>query len=676
MDRSFTINLATQQTIDAMDHLVAVLSLDGTIEMINHEWRIASKDQNGSTGSTAIGVNYFDILEKSEEFLLLFCIKKVLSGEHSSYRHTYPCHSPEKDQYFEMIVSTIKEGHDIVGLMVQHIDTTKFVDSQDQISDILESMTDGFFALDPNWKITHANQEALRLLHVSRKDIIGLSVWHAFPHLLNTEFEDAYRRAVAERITIRLEAYFDPKKTWFQVHLYPRKNGGLTVYFQSINERKRMEEQLFHSAYYDELTDLPNRKSLQKEINDSIAFSENKLEQFTVFFIDVDGIKNINDLYGHHMGDELLKQLGDRLEDITKGHFVARFGGDEFVLLYRGKAHTKDYERFSKSILLEIQRPFQILNYSEFSITASIGVSQYPDDGVTTEDLLSAADTAMYKAKEDKGNKVAVYHKQMKDTLAHRMLLLDLLKKAIDSDDLYFLFQPQVSALDGKITGIEVLSRWKDQHFGFISPGEFIPLAEESGLIKNITTKLIDHVFPLLKSWVDEDLFNGKVAINFSTLLLESDAFIEDFIKKLQIYDFPPGTIEIELTESVQLLTSPKINHHLQVLRQKGVRIAIDDFGTGYSNFAYLSEFPLDKVKIDMTFIHQIGTNKRVEEILHVLIQLSKKLGYDCVAEGVETKEQLNFLLQKKCKYIQGYYFFAPMEPEKLLLELNNQLPS
>lgn len=674
MGHNLTINLTTQEMIDAMDHLVAILYLDGSIKMVNQAWKAASENRSGNVTLTSIGVNYFDILKNSGELSLLHCLNKVSSGDFSQYKHTYPCHSPDREQYYEMTVTPIRDENKIQGLMIQHIDSSEFVGYKDQLNDIMESMTDGFFAIDSNWKITYVNKEALRLLGMKIDHIIGKSVWHTFPSLLNTKFEDGYHKATSQKKTVRIEEYFEPKKTWFQVHFYPRKHGGLTIYFQSINQRKKMEERLIRSAFIDDLTGLPNQKYLQKEITESIAFTEH----LTIFFIDIDGFKNINDLYGHNMGDELIKQFSDRLEDITEegNHFVARFSGDEFVILYRGKAHNEAYDSFSNLIIQEIQRPFQILQHNEFSITASIGVSQYPHDGVTAEELLSASDTAMYNAKERKGNQVTVYHQQMKENLAYRMLLLNQLKKALETDDLYFVFQPQVSLSSGKITGIEVLSRWNDAHFGHVSPGEFIPLAEESGLIKNLTNKLINQVFPLLKDWLDQGLYKGSLAINFSTSLLEADSFIEDFITILKSYSFPPGTIEIELTESVQLLTSPEISGHLETLRKNGVKIAIDDFGTGYSNFAYLSEFPLDKVKIDMAFIHHIGTNIRVEEILQSLIQLSKKLGYDCIAEGVETKEQLQFLQKKHCDLIQGYYFYPPLGQSKLLTELKKQLPS
>jgi len=659
-----------------MDHLVAVLSLDGTINMVNHAWQVSSEEGNANNVLTNIGVNYFDFLKSTGELSLLHCINKVSSGEYPQYKYTFPYHLPNKEKYYEMTVTAIKDENGLNGLMIRHIDTTKFVDCQVQLANIMDSMTDGFLAIDLNWKITYVNKEALRLLSTRLDRLLGKSVWRAFPFLVNTNFEKAYLKAATQQRTVKIEEYYEPKKTWFQIHFSPRKQGGLTIYFQSINKRKRVEERLIRSAYIDDLTGLPNRKYLHKEITESIAFTENKQESLTVFFIDVDGFKNINDLYGHNMGDELIKQLGDRLEDITKAgnHFVARFGGDEFVVLYRGKAHTKEYDHFSNLIIQEIQQQFHILQNSEFSITASIGVSEYPNDGITTEDLISASDTAMYKAKERKGNQVAVYHQQMKENLATRMLLLDLMKKAVHTDDLYFVFQPQVASTSGEIIGIEVLSRWKDARLGHISPDKFIPLAEESGLIKSITNKLINQVFPLLKEWIDQDLYKGSLAINFSTSLLEADSFIDDFIPKLQSYNFPQGTIEIELTESVQLLTSFTINNHLNILRENSVKIAIDDFGTGYSNFAYLNEFPLDKVKLDMTFIHHIGTKKRVEEILKVLIQLSKNLGYECVAEGVETKEQLQFLIDQNCDFIQGYYFYRPLEKEQLLTELKKQL--
>ncbi|WP_416148481.1 EAL domain-containing protein [Salipaludibacillus sp. HK11] len=675
MDHNLNINMTTQQTINAIDQQVAILSLDGTILMTNQEWNDSLKKLDHAPCLANIETNYFDFLERTMNISLLSNVEKVISGELSQYSYTYPYHSSTKEQYFEMIVSVIKDNQHVQALMIRHIDATTMKDYQGYLSNILESMTDGIFTLNRNQKITFANKEAIRLLKVPTERILGKTVWQAFPSLLHTEFEAGYIQAISTNTTVKIEAYFEPQKTWYQVHYYPRKQGGLAVYFQSINKRKEIEDKLIYSAYYDELTGLPNRKSLQLEIQKSID-ATGKNDNLTVFFIGVDSFKNISDLYGHNIGDELLKHLADRLKSITNENssFVARFGGDQFVILCREKNTIQKSDQFSKQILQEIQKPFHILHHNEFTITASVGISIYPDDAITVGDLLSTADTAVFKAKEQSGNRVVYYQREMRETLAHRMTFLNLLKKALITDDIYFVFQPQVALSTGKITGIEVLTRWIDSQYSNISPAIFIPLAEESGLIKNITEKLIVKVFPLLESWLNQGFFTGSLAINFSTPLLESDSFINDFISSIKRFEFPPGTIEVELTESVQLLTSQHINSNLQLLRRNGVKIAIDDFGTGYSNFAYLSKFPLDKVKIDMTFIHHIGTNQRTEEILLVLIQLSQKLGYDCIAEGVETKEQLLFLAENKCELIQGYYYYRPMEQKQLTIELKKQL--
>lgn len=673
MSHQSLVNITAQHMLDAINDQAAIIGTNGKVLMVNQAWSRFSSHISQAVRAVP-GADYFSILEELGEHDLLSHIHSVLAGYSENCSYVAKCDENRQEQYTKITVSAIHDNNIMTGLLIRQSDNTSTIQNQYQLSDLMESMTDGFLAVGHDWEITYVNNEALRLLKSKRDFLLGKKVWEAFPKLVGSQFETGYTEALARQKTVRVEEYFTPRKMWFQVHFYPRTDGGMTIYFQSINKRKRMEEKLIHSAYYDELTGLPNKKMLQRTLTELIA-DEKEEARFLIFFVDVDGFKNINDLYGHHTGDLVLKRLGDRLKNATleKDHFAARFGGDGFVAVYHTRADSGDDSRFAQNLLNQVSKPFKLDGHHEVSLTASIGVSKYPEDGKTVNDLLSMSDTAMYESKKLKGNQVTPYHYKMTEKLVNRITLLEKLKMAIINHDLDYVYQPMVDIENRSICGIEVLTRWFDPEAGYVSPGDFIPLAEESGLIRKITENQILAVFPYINDWRNETGYTGTLSVNLSTSLLETSDFIHFFTEQMAKHHIPSGVIELELTESIQLFTNPEIIRHLKMLKKHGVTIAIDDFGTGYSNFAYLSELPLDKVKIDMSFVHHIGENQRVEKILASLIQLSKTLGYACVAEGVETEAQLEFLGRHACGFVQGYYFYRPLSADNLFTILKNE---
>lgn len=676
MDHEYSNKPTTQDVIDAITDQIAILDLHGTIIKVNKSWEKFTTPRSPDLTSTGVGTNYFRVLEENAgKFSILQKIKAISEHKLAFYEKSYPCHTSGARLWFNMVVTPIFDGNGQVNeIMIRHIETTSLAEYENRLIDILESMTDGFIAIEKDWTISYVNEEACRTLKTSRERLLSHTIWKAFPSITNSNIADGCFKAMNEQVTVKLEEYIEADKAWYQVHLYPRCGGGISGYFQSITQRKEMEKQLVDVAYYDDLTNLPNRNYLNKKIDELIEYSKHKKYGFAVLFIDLDSFKNINELYGHTTGDLFLKQVSKRLQGlISAPHFLGRFSGDGFVILFSGDTNSCDFHHLTEKLLIDIAQPYDVNGVPGFSTTASVGLSIFPKDGVNLDGLMSTADAAMFEAKRLGGNRLVPYDKQMKETLVVRTKLLEEFKAALETENIFFVYQPQIDTRSNQIKGLEVLTRWQKNNHSFVPPDTFINLAEETGYIKQLTEKLIDNVFPQLLEWQKAGIYRGMVSINLSTPLLHQDQFVDYLIRKVDEYQFPSGMLEMELTESIQLFTSDKIKHNLSLLRKAGIKIAIDDFGTGYSNFAYMSRFPLDKVKIDTAFIKQIGKSKRDEQILQSLIHLVNTLGLDCVAEGVETKDQLSFLEKYNCCLVQGYYYYRPIKAADLTPVLESQ---
>ncbi|MBB5173397.1 sensor domain-containing protein [Texcoconibacillus texcoconensis] len=654
-----------QQFVDGIDDQIAVLDLTGLIIIVNVSWMSFAKEIRHDPKEFGIGVNYLDVLQEEGRPLPTEIVQEVIY-EKTVYQQTYSYQIGDENRWYKMSVSPVVNDKDeTYAVMVRHIDITDVVEYKNEVYEVLESITDGFLGISEDHTFFYVNDRAAEILQMDTEELLGRDYFEVFPDLEGTKFADGFYRAVDDKETVRMEEYYPRLDAWYQVHFYPRQRGGCSIYFQNIDERKRTEEQLRFSAYYDELTHLSNRKYLDQAIDDMIERASTQGQTFAVLFVDLNDFKRINDLYSHAEGDLLLEEMAKRLKNfLGSEHFIARFGGDEFVVLIEnrdGKAgHNR--EMFSKLLLREIQRPIQIAD-NEHTVSASIGISYFPDDGETKGDLLRAADTAMYSAKriKTKGDEVKTYEKQMHTDLSYRVKLLEDFSAALENDDIYFVVQPQVEMDTGKIIGAEFLTRWLHPEFGMISPMTFIPIAEESGLMTPLTEKLLDQVMTSLTVWQNDDGYKGSVALNLPTALLSNRTFMEQILYWIDEYKIPKGSLEVEITESVQLFSTLNTQDHLAMLKEAGVLISIDDFGTDYSNFSYLMQLPVDKVKIDRSFVRQIGVDQRSEDVLEALILLSEKLGYACLAEGVETEEQRDFLVNKGCRFAQGYFYFKPM---------------
>ncbi|CCO07442.1 EAL domain-containing protein [Desulforamulus hydrothermalis] len=435
---------------------------------------------------------------------------------------------------------------------------------------------------------------------------------------------------------------------------------------QELAERRRMEEILLHMAYHDALTDLPNRSLFNDRLAVAIAQAARHKKMLAVIFLDLDYFKVVNDTLGHDMGDLLLKGIAHRLTSLLRqGDTIARIGGDEFTILLNDINRPADASRVAQKIIDNLQEPWVIGNH-EFHITTSIGIAIYPTDGRDVETLVKNADAAMYHAKEAGRNNFQFYTPAMNDKSLQRLELENNLRRALERDEFVVYYQPQVEIATGKIIGAEALVRWQHPHLGMIPPGQFIPVAEDTGLIIAIGEKVLRMACTQNKAWQDGGLPPIRVAVNLSPRQFLQQNFVDKVAQILKDTGMSPRWLELEITESLAMKDVELTEKTLLELRRMGITIAIDDFGTGYSSLSYLKRLPIDTIKIDRSFVWDLSTDPDDTSIVSTIIILAHNLKMKVVAEGVETQEQLNILRQQHCDGLQGYLFSGPLPPDEL----------
>lgn len=439
--------------------------------------------------------------------------------------------------------------------------------------------------------------------------------------------------------------------------------------------RIEMEHKIIKLAYYDYLTGLPNKRLFKDRLNQCIINSARNDAALMVLFLDLDSFKRINDTRGHATGDELLKAVSGRITNtLREDDTVCRVGGDEFLVLVKN-LEERHIEKLSVKILDIFKKPF-IINNHELFITTSIGGAIYPIDGEDVDTLIKNADIAMYKAKEEGKNKFRLCTSIIKDRVIEEMKLTNSLYHALERNELELYYQPQLSVVSGEIIGLEALIRWHNPKLGLVNPGEFIYIAEKTGLILPIGEWVMRSACSQNKKWQDAGILNVPIAINLSVNQFQNTEIVELITNILKETDLNPSYLELEITENIIMKNAEYIIESLKQLKQLGVKVAIDDFGKEYSSLNYIKQLPIDKIKIDMSFVQGINVNHKDEAIINVIIVLAKNLGLKVIAEGVETKEQLEFLEEQMCDEIQGYYYYKPMSAthiEELMVKINGR---
>jgi len=434
---------------------------------------------------------------------------------------------------------------------------------------------------------------------------------------------------------------------------------------RDITERKQAEEQINYMAYHDALTGLPNRRLFRDRLTDALARARRKGHLVGVMFIDLDRFKIINDSMGHAFGDLLLKHVAERLTNCVGGHgSVARMGGDEFTILLPDLHGADVAVQIVRDILESIRLPI-VLEGQELQVTISIGCAFYPNDGEDVETLMRHADIAMYRAKEQGRNNYELYTPRMNDLVLERLAFENDLRKAIAAEEFVLYYQPQMSTSSGDVVGVEALVRWMHPRRGMVSPAQFIPLAEETGLIIPLGQWVLKTACAQNKAWQEVGFAPVRISVNLSMSQFKQQDLVEMIGKTLTETGLEPRYLELELTESIAMQNADKAFEKLNQLKAMGIGIAIDDFGTGYSSLSYLKKLPIHTLKIDKTFVHNLTIDVHDGAITSSIIAMAHNLKLNVIAEGVETDEQLDFLRMQNCDQIQGYLLSPPLPKEE-----------
>ena len=455
---------------------------------------------------------------------------------------------------------------------------------------------------------------------------------------------------------------------YLETRFVPRDKVSVLAIVRDITDRKNSEAQIFNLAYYDELTELPNRQLFSQSLEQTIALAHRDGQKFAVLFVDLDRFKRINDTLGHSVGDELLKEVAGRLRNCTRsgdtvirvaggedgGIKLARLGGDEFVIKLYGIENEEAVSTVASRIISVLTPPFTCEGH-QFVVTPSIGIAVYPEDGETSEELLMNADSAMYRAKFHGRNNYKFFSETMRTKSLHRLDLENQIRRAIDEKQFELHYQPKVDAETWSLVGAEALLRWNHPERGAIAPDEFIPVAEETGLIVPIGQWVLREACKQVRQWSTLPTGAIPVSVNISSHQFNSDGLIEDVFDAVSMAGIDALLLELEITESVLLQDADSTLLALRRLKEAGVSLSVDDFGTGYSSLSYLKRFPIDTLKIDRSFVKDLHCDADDAAICAAILAMARQLGLNVVAEGVESEQQLEFLRRHGCNQIQGF---------------------
>lgn len=536
-------------------------------------------------------------------------------------------------------------------------------------SHVFEYTTEGIVITDKDTNILEVNDAFMRINGYSREELISQT-----PKKLKSGWQDvSFYESMWEEIEVNGKwagEIWDRKKDgslyaqWLTIVAVKDDFENITNYIgitNEITENKVTEERIRKMAYYDPLTELPNRAFIEEKLNFAIQVASSASLQTALLFIDLDKFKQINDSFGHHKGDLFLQEVAKRGSSALKENYIfGRLGGDEFVIIIDTFQESSEVLRIAEEFAEKISSPYIIEN-TELLTSASIGIAIFPQDGSTPEELMKNADTAMYKAKESGRNAIRFYEKSMNETAIEKIRFDNMLRKATEKNEWFLLYQPKIATSSLKMTGVEALIRWDQPELGLVSPGDFIPTAEKSHVIIDMGKWVLNRAMDDLKNWKQI-----HIAVNISARHFENEKILIDLEESLQKNNFPPERLEIEITESTIMNNVNQSIDVLKKIKQMGIKIAIDDFGTGYSSLNYLKMLPIDRLKIDQSFIFNIPQNAADTAITETIIAMGKTLNLEITAEGVENYDIIQFLKEKEIDEMQGYYFSKPIPFYKL----------
>ncbi|MBF0274665.1 MAG: EAL domain-containing protein [Nitrospinae bacterium] len=556
--------------------------------------------------------------------------------------------------------------------------------TEQNLGSILNTIWEGIVAINTSSIISFVNEELCKIFGYTAKELVGNSITMLMPESYRKKHRDAVKTLIktgkSEIISNRIELEaLHKNKTVFPIEvkveaLHDNKGDLMfTGAVRDISDRKFNEAKVRHLAYYDNLTGLPNKILFNEKLSNAIIKSETENDLLTVMFLDLENFKTINESLGHSIGDELLQDVAIRLQScLSKGDTLARLGGDDFTILLPDIHHEDDAIAIAEKMLKRLRMVFEIDNKSLF-ITASIGIALFPFDGENVDSIMKNADAAMYQAKKKGGNRYEVCSPILNARAYERIMVENELRQAIKNREFTLFYQPKVNLTTGAIIGAESLIRWQHPEKGLVSPAYFIEIAEETGLIQEIGDWILEEACSHARTFIDNGIGEFSLAVNISSLQFQP-TLVADINNLLIKNKLNNSQLEIEITESMMMESTEMSKQILQELSDFGIKVSIDDFGTGYSSLSYLKLFSIDTLKIDKSFIDDVATNKSDAAIVNTIISMAKNLGFKVVAEGVENKDQLKFLIDHGCDILQGYLFSPPVKSDTLLEMLKNNI--
>jgi diguanylate cyclase (GGDEF)-like protein/PAS domain S-box-containing protein len=543
----------------------------------------------------------------------------------------------------------------------------------------LNSIGDAVLCTDISGNVTYLNLVAESMTGWPREEAIGKPLAEVFKIIDGSTRQparDPMEMAVAQNRTvgltvdcvlIRRDAFESAiEDSAAPIHDRAGRVIGAVIVFHDVSAARAMSQQMTHSAQHDVVTNLPNRMLLHDRISQSISLARRQHRPLAVLFLDLDRFKYINDSLGHAVGDQLLQSVAKRLlAGVRNSDTVSRQGGDEFVILLSEISHPEDAATSARKILLSLNAPHSIEGH-DLDIAGSMGISIYPGDGEDAETLIKNADTAMYHAKESGRNNFQFFKPEMNLQAVERQSLEGCLRHAVERGEFLLHYQPKINLFTGQITGAEALIRWQHPDRGLISPAQFVPIAEDCGLILPIGRWVLREACKQAREWQDAGLPFKRVSVNVSATEFRAKTFLEGVSTTLRETALQARHLDLELTEGVLMQNAKSTASVLQELKRMGVHLAVDDFGTGYSSLSYLRQFPIDVLKIDQSFVRQISDDPNDSAIVRAIIDMGKNLKKQVIAEGIETQEQLALLRSWHCAEGQGYLFSRPVPAAQL----------